>query len=59
MASEQNRQAKGPSGRDEACRNTRQECRRPFPAFDFNQLPARADDPPYRPWWVLSDPYEH
>jgi hypothetical protein len=58
MASEQNRQAQEPSARDDKRRNARREPRRPFPAFDFDQLPARADDPPYRPWWVLSDPYE-
>jgi hypothetical protein len=59
MASEPNRQSRDTSERDEARRSTRKEPRRPFPAFDFDQLPARADDPPYRPWWVLSDPYEH
>ena len=30
--------------------------RRPFEAVDLEKLPApRADDPPYRPWWVVSD----
>jgi hypothetical protein len=59
MASEPNRQSRDTSEREEARRNTRKDPRRPFPTFDFDQLPARADDPPYRPWWVLSDPYEH
>jgi hypothetical protein len=58
MAAEQNRLVRETSERNDARRNTRQEPRRPFPAFDFDQLPPRADDPPYRPWWVLSDPYE-
>jgi hypothetical protein len=58
MATEQNRQSKS-SERDEARWNSGKEPRRPFPAFDFDKLPPpRADDPPYRPWWVLSDPYE-
>ena len=31
--------------------------RRPFETLDFEKLlsPPRADDPPYRPWWVVND----
>ena len=37
----------------------RRECR-PFERFDYEKLPApRADDPPYRPWWVVGDPQSH
>ena len=66
MASEQNRQSRESSERDEARRNTRKEPRRPFPAFDYDKLPpARADDPPYHPWLTFRacakrrDGYQH
>jgi hypothetical protein len=50
MASEQ-KQRPG-----EVPENMRDAPRRPFEAFDFDKLPLpRADDPPYRPWWVVSD----
>jgi hypothetical protein len=47
---EQNRQS------NERPERIHDDLRRPFEAFDFDKLlPPCPDDPPYRPWWVVSD----
>jgi hypothetical protein len=36
--------------------DVRDEPRRPFEALDLAKFPRPpGDDPPYRPWWVMSD----
>ena len=52
----QNSRNRGPSREEKENKRTKDQIRHPFDPAWLDRLPTE-DDSPYRPWWVVDDPW--